>query len=172
VLSTDAVRKQISGVGENTRVWVPYNEGLYSPEMNLKTYAEVCRRAENLLLGGFPVVVDGAFKRRSEREPVIEAARRAGARVVFLQTVCRPEEQHRRLAKRQQHDTRSDGRVELMEQQRADFEGANPEHSELFHVIATDAPKPETHASVEELLRSEGLLREVDPHALAGEATT
>ena len=172
VLSTDAVRKQISGVGENTRVWVPYNEGLYSPEMNRKTYAEVCRRAENLLLGGFPVVVDGAFKRRSEREPVIEAARRAGARVVFLQTVCGPEEQHRRLAKRQQHDTRSDGRVELMEQQRADFEGANPEHSGLFHVIPTDAPKPETHASVEELLRCEGLLEEPDPRALAGEATT
>ena len=172
VLSTDAVRKQISGVGENTRVWVPYNEGLYSPEMNRKTYAEVCRRAENLLLGGFPVVVDGAFKRRSEREPVIEAARRAGARLVFLRTVCEPEEQHRRLAKRQQHDTRSDGRVELMEQQRADFEEANPEHAELFHVIPTDAPKPETHTRVEELLRTEGVLGGADPVPVAGDAVT
>ena len=158
VLSTDAVRKQISGVGENTRVYVPYNEGLYSAEMNEKTYAEVCRRAENLLLGGFPVVVDGAFKRRSEREPVIAAAHSAGARLVFLQTVCAPDEQHRRLAKRQQHDTRSDGRVELIEQQRADFETENPEHREFFHVVATDGPKPQTHARVEELLREEGLL--------------
>jgi aminoglycoside phosphotransferase family enzyme/predicted kinase len=163
VLSTDAVRKQISGVGENTRVYVPYNEGLYSAEMNQKTYAEVCRRAENLLLAGFPVVVDGAFKRQSEREPVIEAARRAGARLAFLQTVCGPDEQHDRLARRQQHDTRSDGRVELMEQQRGDFEAANPGHPELFHAVATDGPKPQTQTRVEELLRANGMLQDGEP---------
>ena len=123
-----------------------------------ETIAEVCDRAENLLRGGFPVVVDGAFKRQSEREPVIEAARRTDARLVFLQTVCGPEEQHERLARRQQHDTRSDGRVELMEQQRGDFEEANPDHPELFHVVATDGPKPQTQTRVEELLLAEGLL--------------
>ncbi len=89
LLSTDAIRKQISGVGEATRVYVPYNEGLYSPEMNSTTYAEVCERAENLLLGGFNVVVDGAFKRQAERLPVIELAQRAGARLVFLRTTCK-----------------------------------------------------------------------------------
>jgi predicted kinase len=126
--------------------------------MNKKTYAEVCRRAENLLLGGFPVVVDGAFKYRKERVPVIEAAHRTGARLAFLQTVCEPGEQRRRLKVRQQHETRSDGRVELMEHQRADFETANPEHPELFHTVSTDGPKTETRAKVEELLRTEGLL--------------
>ena len=160
MISTDAVRKQISGVGENTRVYVPYNEGLYSPEMNQKTYEEVCRRAENLLLGGFPVVVDGAFKYQNEREPVIEAAQRTGARLLFIQTICETEEQRRRLEKRQQHDTRSDGRVELMEHQRADFEAANVDFEHLFHVISTDGPKPQTRSLVEELLRSESLLPE------------
>ena len=160
MLSTDAVRKQIAGVGENTRVYVPYNEGLYSPEMNRKTYAEVCRRAENLLLGGFPVVVDGAFKYQEERVPVIEAAQRADARLIFIQTVCEPDEQRRRLEKRQQHDTRSDGRVELMENQRADFESPDPDYAELFHTVSTDGPKPQTRSVVEELLRSEGLLPE------------
>ncbi|MEJ2582592.1 MAG: AAA family ATPase [Acidobacteriota bacterium] len=160
MLSTDAVRKQISGVGENTRVYVPYNEGLYSPEMNEKTYAEVCRRAENLLLGGFPVVIDGAFKYQRERMPVIEAAERTGARLAFMETVCEPDEQRRRLEKRQQHDTRSDGRVELMDHQRADFQPPNPEHEELFHVISTDGPKPETRGLVEEVLRRRGMLPE------------
>jgi aminoglycoside phosphotransferase family enzyme/predicted kinase len=160
MLSTDAVRKQISGVGENTRVYVPYNEGLYSPEMNQKTYAEVCRRAENLLLGGFPVVVDGAFKYQEERVPVIEAARRTNARLIFIQTVCEADEQRRRLEKRQQHDTRSDGRVELMEHQRADFEAPNLDEAELFHTVSTDGPKPQTRSLVEELLRTEGLLPE------------
>ena len=158
VLSTDAVRKQISGVGENTRVYVPYNEGLYSPEMNARTYAEVCDRAENLLYAGFPVVVDGAFKRQSEREPVIEAARRTQARLVFLQTTCGGEEQRERLEGRQQHDTRSDGRVELMEQQRGDFEPANPGSECFFHTIDTSGPKAETQANVEALLKAESVL--------------
>ena len=158
VLSTDAVRKQISGVGENTRVYVPYNEGLYSPEMNARTYTEVCERAENLLHGGFPVIVDGAFKRQSEREPVIEAAKRTRARLIFLQTTCEADEQHQRLEGRQQHDTRSDGRVELMEQQRGDFEPANPGAECYFHTIDTSGPKTETQAKVEALLKAESVL--------------
>ncbi len=158
LLSTDAVRKQLSGVGENTRVYVPYNEGLYSPEMNRRTYEEVCRRAENLLLGGFPVIVDGAFKRQSEREPLLELAERTGARLAFVETVCEPAEQRRRLEKRQLHDTRSDGRVELMELQRADFEPADPDHRELFHAVFTDGPKDMTQARVLELLAHAGVL--------------
>ena len=158
LLSTDAVRKQISGVGEATRVYVPYNEGLYSPEMNQKTYAEVCDRAENLILAGFDVVIDGAFKRQAERVPVIELADRADAKLVFLRTTCQVNEQRRRLSKRQRHDTRSDGRVELMEHQRTDFEGPNEDHPELFKTVSTDGPKPETKTKVEEILRERDLL--------------
>jgi aminoglycoside phosphotransferase family enzyme/predicted kinase len=158
VLSTDAVRKQISGVGENTRVYVPYNQGLYSPEMNRRTYEEVCRRAENLLLAGFPVAIDGAFKRHGERLPVIELASRSGARLVFLETACDPLEQRRRLETRGLHDTRSDGRVELMERQRSEFEPPAPEAAYLFERVSTDGPEPETQRRVVELLCNRGLL--------------
>jgi aminoglycoside phosphotransferase family enzyme/predicted kinase len=158
LLSTDAVRKQVAGVGENTRVYVPYNEGLYSPEMNRRTYEEVCRRAENLLQAGFPVAVDGAFKRQVERQPVIELAQRAGARLLFLETTCEPEEQRRRLERRQEHDTRSDGRVEIMDQQRSEFEGPNPEAAELFDTVSSDGPKSETRRRVLEMLESREML--------------
>jgi hypothetical protein len=78
--------------------------------------------------------------------------------LVFLETVCDVDEQRRRLEMRQQHDTRSDGRVELMELQREDFEPENPDHAELFHLISTEGPKIDTRAHVEEVLRAEGLL--------------
>jgi aminoglycoside phosphotransferase family enzyme/predicted kinase len=158
LISTDSVRKQISGIGEDTRVYVPYNEGLYSPEMSRWTYEEVCRRAENLLEAGFSVAVDGAFKKQRDRTPVIDLARRTGAKLIFIQTTCEPSTQTQRLQKRSLHDTRSDGRVELMEQQRADFEPPNPEAAALFVDIATDGPKPETRQRVNELLESHGLL--------------
>lgn len=153
ILSTDAVRKQIAGIGENTRVYVPYNEGLYSPEMNETTYAEICDRAENMLHGGFTVIVDGAFKKQHEREAVIDAAERTGARLVFIETTCSQDEQTERLSGRQRHDTRSDGRVELMDDQRADFEPANPGAEQFFHTVDTSGPKAETQAKVEALLR-------------------
>ncbi|MCP4204643.1 MAG: AAA family ATPase [bacterium] len=158
VLSTDAVRKQISGVGENTRVYVPYNAGLYSPEMNRRTYEEVCDRAENLLHAGFPVAVDGAFKTQGGRLPVFELAQRAGARLLFLEAACAPDEQQRRLEDRQLHDTRSDGRVEIMARQRREWEPPNPEHRELFARVFTDGPIEATHRRTAELLRERGLL--------------
>ena len=158
LISTDSVRKQISGVGQDTRVYVPYNEGLYSPEMNRRTYEEVCRRAENLLRAGFSVAVDGAFKKQDERLPVFELAQRAEANLLFLETTCDPIAQQQRLERRELHNTRSDGRVELMEKQRSDFEAPNPESDQLFAEIATDTPKFETRRRVVKLLQSRGLL--------------
>ncbi len=158
LLSTDAVRKQLAGIGENTRVYVPYNEGLYSPEMNRRTYEEVCRRAENLLQAGFPVAVDGAFKRQVERQPIIDLAEHAGARLLFLETTCGPEEQQRRLVQRQEHDTRSDGRVEIMDLQRSEFEGPNPNSAEHFDMVSSDGPKAETRGRVLEILEDRGML--------------
>jgi predicted kinase len=103
-----------------------------------------------LLFGGFPVVVDGAFKRQSEREPVIEAARkdRRAARL-SPDHLRHRRAARRRLEGRQQHDTRSDGRVELMEHQRADFEPPNPEAECFFHTVDTSGPKTETQAKVD-----------------------
>ncbi len=158
LLSTDGVRKQISGIGEDTRVWVPYGTGLYSPEMNRRTYEEVCRRAENLLQAGFPVAVDGAFKRQSERRPLLAAAERTGARLLLLEITCDPATQRRRLEKRQQYDTRSDGRVELMRRQREEFEPVHPEHAEVSAALSTEGPPRQTRRRLLELLGSRGLL--------------
>jgi predicted kinase len=167
LISTDTVRKQMAGVGVDTRVYVPYNVGLYSPEMNDRTYAEVCRRAENLLHAGFSVAIDGAFKKQAERQPVIELASRTDAQLLLLETVCSPETQRQRLEKRQVHDTRSDGRVELMERQRTDFEPPWPECEHYFEQVATDGPKEETRRRVIELLLSHGLLEGEEVTALA-----
>jgi aminoglycoside phosphotransferase family enzyme/predicted kinase len=158
VLSTDAVRKQMSGVGVDTRVYVPYDTGLYSPEMNQRTYAEVCARAENLLEAGFPVVVDGSFKRNSERQPLIDLANRASARLLLLEATCDPVEQRRRLESRRLHDTRSDGRVELMDRQRTEFEPPTPEQAEFFAQLPTDGARERTRRDLVELLRVHGLL--------------
>ncbi len=158
MISTDAVRKQMSGVGEATRVWVPYDTGLYSPHMNELTYAEVCRRAGDLLDAGLPVAIDGAFKTQEERRRVVEMAAESGAEVRFVKTVCSGEAQRERLASRQMYDTRSDGRLELMERQRQEFEPPAAEVAHLFEEFSTEGPAEETRKRVIAHLREVGLL--------------
>jgi aminoglycoside phosphotransferase family enzyme/predicted kinase len=160
MLSTDAVRKQIAGVGEATRVWVPYNTGLYSSEMNERTYDEVSRRAADLLDAGLPVAIDGAFKTEAERRVIIDMALRHGADVRFVKTVCDPETQRSRLETRQQHDTRSDGRIELMERQRVEFEDPSADIAEFFEEFGTDGPASDTRSRVVGHLREIGFLDE------------
>ena len=158
VISTDAIRKHIAGVGEATRVWVPYNTGLYSLDMNERTYAESSRRAGDLLDAGLPVAMDGAFKTRDERRKVIDMAREHGADVRFVETVCDPDEQRQRLEARQVYDTRSDGRIELMERQRREFESPAGDVADLFEQLSTDGPGRETRARIVAHLRDLGML--------------
>jgi len=154
MINSDFVRKRLTGVGEDTRVYLPYNEGIFSPEMSERTYAEICRQAESLLIADLPVVVDGCFKNRAERLPLIEMAERIGAELVFLQTTCEEDEQHRRLETRQEHETRTDGRVELIEPQRRDFAPPSTEHAHLFQTLDTGTSKKEGIANFEEWLRA------------------
>jgi len=158
VLSTDVVRKQIAGIGEHTRVFVPYGSGLYSSEMNHETYAEIGRRAENLLQAGFPVVVDGSFKRRESRRPLVDLAHRVGAHPLLMETVCGRGEQRRRLEARRLYDTRSDGRVELADRQRHEFESPGPEHDAFSIALRTDGTMFTMQERAVAALREQGLL--------------
>ena len=158
LVSSDSVRKRLAGVGEETRVYVPYGAGIYGEEMNRRTYAEMCRQASSLLAGDLAVVLDGSFKERAERRPLIELAQRVGARLLFVQTTCTEDEQRRRLESRQATETRSDGRVELMARQRREFEPPLPDQARLFRTLDTGTRKEETRACLDALLRSEGVL--------------
>ena len=158
VISTDAVRKHIAGVGQATRVWVPYATGLYSAEMNERTYDESCRRAGDLLDAGLPVAIDGAFKTRDQCQVVIDMAREHGADVRFIETVCDLDSQRQRLEARQVYDTHSDGRIELMERQRSEFESPATDVAHLFERFSTDGPSDETRSRVVAYLRELGML--------------
>jgi len=159
VISTDEVRKQIAGVGEATRVWVPYNTGLYSSEMNERTYTESSRRAGSLLDAGLPVAMDGAYKTNEQRREVVDMARAHGADLRFVETVCDPDAQRERLEVRQVYDTHSDGRIELMERQRREFEPPADDIADLFDQFSTDGPHGETTDRVVAYLRELGMLK-------------
>jgi uncharacterized protein len=91
VLSSDIVRKELLGIEPVARA----PDSAYDAETNRRTYAELGRRARELLDAGEPVLVDATFRHRADREafgaaddlvwvecraPVGVLARRAAAR--------------------------------------------------------------------------------------------
>jgi predicted kinase len=157
LVGSDAVRKRLAGIDESTRMWVPYNAGIYSPEMTERTYGEMNRIAESLLTADLPVVMDGSFKSNEERLRVLEMARRVGAEVLFVETTCDEEEQRRRLESRQRTDTRSDGRIELMENQRQDFDDPSGEVAAVYHRLPTGRTEDEARTRLDGLLAARGM---------------
>lgn len=124
VISSDAVRKHLAGLSPTTPARFAFGEGIYREDFSQKTYAEMRRRAGELLdCGASGVILDASFKSAAERALVRELAREKMARVVFIQCVCPKEVVRQRLRRRAANaGAISDGRLELLDQQMADFE--------------------------------------------------
>ncbi len=157
LLRSDVVRKKLAGLAEHSAVREGYNQGLYAPQVSARTYEEMFRRAEGFLAAGLSVVLDGSFKRRAEREMAAALAARCGAEILFIQTVCRPEAQARRLANRQVGQGASDGRLELMTAQAADFDPPARAETGRLVTLNTDGAKSETRALARTRLAAYGL---------------
>lgn len=146
VIRSDEVRKELLGLESTDRRWVAFNTGEYAPAITERTYATMLRRAEELLVLGHSVVLDGCFTKREQRRPVVEAARRLG--VPFLLLECRTSEAvirdrlERRAAK---NGTVSDGRWEIYRKQVEEWEP--PDDISPDERIILDRSKP-----IEELM--------------------
>jgi uncharacterized protein len=121
--NSDTVRKKLAGLHPETAVKVSFREGLYSNEMSQATYLQLERLADIELTSGHSVVIDAGFGTASDRAGFARLAASHGARFVILFVQCDPDEQERRLYQRSSGGgSVSDGRVELLDQQKNAFE--------------------------------------------------
>jgi hypothetical protein len=123
VIRTDAVRKRLAGLPLHQRADHGLDEGLYSPDMGRRTYAEALRLAGEMLAAGWPVLIDGSFSRADERAEARHLAARRGLPFTVVwcdapDAVIAP-----RLRRRatERHEV-SDGREELLPFHRARYE--------------------------------------------------
>jgi aminoglycoside phosphotransferase family enzyme/predicted kinase len=123
VLSSDVMRKELAGIEPTTPARTAYGEGIYTAERTEATYAQLLKRAECLLSQGRSVLLDASFQRTSHRTQAMQLAARTGAEFCVLECWCPEEELRRRLESRVgQGNSVSDGRWELLAQQRQTFE--------------------------------------------------
>jgi len=120
--NSDQVRKELAGEAPQSRHHVPFNEGLYSPEMTSHTYGEMLNRAAAALSRGEAgVVLDGSYGSEELRRQVVEAM--AGrCTVCFVHCHCSESVVKARFQLRAADSQAvSDGRWEIYLRQKENF---------------------------------------------------
>ncbi|MGD0584838.1 MAG: AAA family ATPase [Oryzomonas sp.] len=144
--NSDRVRKQMASLPPDTPMRIPFETGLYSAAASEATYAELLRLAEVELVAGRSVIIDACFLSREQRRPFSQLAARHGVPCVELQCSCPDTEQRRRLVERETAgESVSDGRLEILEMQRNNFQP--PDGSEGVVLNVSTAASPETLTS-------------------------
>jgi predicted kinase len=135
VIESDRVRKILAGMAPTTPAPEAFGEGIYTEDFSARTYTEMRRLAAEHLAAGSSVILDGSYKRAGERQLVRQLAREHGAKPLFVYCECPPAEARRRLGLRlADPQAFSDGRLELFEAQKKDFDPLGPDDRPLLRL--------------------------------------
>ena len=121
--NSDTIRKELAGLEADSRHHVPFNEGLYHPEMTRRTYREMIDRAAASIddqgMGG--VVLDGCFGSGEQRQAVVDRFS-AWTRLFFVLCFCSERVTGERfLLRARDGGAVSDGRWEIYRGQEKTF---------------------------------------------------
>ncbi|MEO0495520.1 MAG: AAA family ATPase, partial [Actinomycetota bacterium] len=100
VLSSDDIRKSVTGTPFDARCVADPGEGIYTADAKQAVYDELGREADALLRAGTSVVVDATWSTDEGREALRAIAGRWGAEVVELECHLDPEIAGERVAER------------------------------------------------------------------------
>ena len=155
IYSSDFIRKEIAGVPLEAALQEFYGQGLYSESISENTYGELERLAECELAAGNSVIVDASFRNAAKRAQFDGLAVRRHTGFVILLVSCDDGEQKNRLAERSAggHSV-SDGRIDLLDLQKADFDYPSEMEGRIIAIRSMHAPEHLTNFIYKELNRS------------------
>ncbi|MEK6758712.1 MAG: AAA family ATPase [Deltaproteobacteria bacterium] len=131
VISSDMVRKELAGISPQTHCVNGYGEGIYSPELSARTYAEIISRAKTLLEKKRTVILDATFLRNSSIAAALTAAKEVGADTRIIRCVCPEEIIRENILKREsqvQQGGASDAGWEVYLRQKGSLENIAEDH--------------------------------------------
>ncbi|MFI5366973.1 MAG: AAA family ATPase, partial [Candidatus Binatia bacterium] len=121
-INSDVVRKRLAGMPPGADAHAGYAAGLYTPELNQRTYRTMLDEAERHLASGRGVILDATFQRREDRNAARLLARRHAVPFVIVECQCSEAEVRRRLAARARRaDSPSDADWAVYLEQRQRF---------------------------------------------------
>jgi hypothetical protein len=137
----DLLRKELAQISPLEHRFEKFHRGIYSPDFSRKTYETLFDRARISLGGGESVILDGSFKKQTDRTTARDLARETQADFLFIECSSSDEEIHKRLSRRaREKNEPSDGRVELLAEQKKDY--APVEGFDSDHYLSLDTERP------------------------------
>ncbi|HVY79573.1 MAG TPA: AAA family ATPase [Steroidobacteraceae bacterium] len=152
-LRSDVERKRLAGLAEHADSRSPTGGGLYTADNSAQVYAHLERCAEDVLTGGYSVIVDATFLLRAQRAQFAELARRASARLQVILCDAPLEVLRQRITDR--HAARSDASeadLAVLDWQLRHREPIDP--AEGLDVVKVSASAPESIGSALDALRT------------------
>ena len=123
-LMTDFIRKELAGLPIEAHYYG--DPKLYSPQMSLKTYEEMLRRAELYLSMGKSCILDATFNKKEPREKAFQLAERLNIKAHYVHFTCPEDEVLRRLQKRSGEVAASDATPEVYFKMKENFDSFEP----------------------------------------------
>ncbi len=140
VLSSDIIRKQLAGISATEHRFEPFGGGIYSKDFNRKTYDEMFSLAKELVTQGQSVILDASFRKRQDRLQAGDLAKRINADFAVIECTLDETTVKRHLEQRLKGSTTSDGRWEIFEQQKEDFDKITEFPSSNHIILDTSQP--------------------------------
>jgi predicted kinase len=131
-LRSDVERKRLFGLEADARTGSPLAGGLYSSDASARTYRRLEELAEQILLAGYPVVVDATFLHLAGRQQFRALAERLKVPFHLLAIDCSEELLRKRITSRR--DDPSEATLAVLESQIASREPVSEAESGTIRI--------------------------------------
>jgi aminoglycoside phosphotransferase family enzyme/predicted kinase len=135
VVHSDVTRKRLAGLDPEEQQRVPFGTGIYSADWSERTYRTLVNEARSELARGNSIILDASWSNSTYRSLARDAAAEREALFGILECTAPEPLLRSRLSKPGRHIT--DGRIELLDDQRAAYVAPSAEEAELLVQIDT-----------------------------------
>jgi uncharacterized protein len=137
-IRTDVLRKELLNINPAGRYYEEFGQGIYTDNISRLTYDKAYKQAAEAIKSGKAVIIDASFKKRSERQKAGQLAQKLEIPIYIIECICSDEVVKMRLDKRVREKTNpSDGRWEIFQEQKKDFDEVNEVPAENYFKIDT-----------------------------------
>lgn len=143
-IRSDLERKRLAGTHASVDNNAGFEQGIYKPELNHRTYARLLECAKNCLKGGVNAIVDATFLNAADRQLFHDLA--AGQRIRYIIVSCEADRavlMKRIEMRRQSHIDPSDADVAVLDQQLQHMEPLSAD--EQLHMVSVDTSQVEAY---------------------------
>ena len=140
VISSDVTRKKLAGIPPAEHRFEEFDTGIYSPEFSRLTYDTMLTEAKHILGEGGSVIIDASFIKAGERQKAKKLAQEINADFFIVECTLDEESIKQRLTQRREQGSVSDGRWEIFEPQKRQFEPVVEVSPQNHVIIDTSQP--------------------------------